>query len=161
MTRIRITLIAAAALSVTGAAFAQQATAPTATRVALAQVADPAGARGQTLGLSRVTIPPQARLALHIHPGTQTAYIEKGTLTYSVKKGTVPVYRGAADQHPKLVRRITSGQTAKIRAGQWLVEKPGVQHFAANLGDGQIVILVATLLEDGKPPAIPVGQATG
>src|SRR3954467_12494946 len=126
MSRIRFTLIGVLALSIAAAAAAQEATAPTAKRVALAQVVDPRGARGQTLGLSRVTIPPQARLALHVHPGTQTAYIETGTLTYSVKKGAVPVYRGAADQHPKLVRRITSGHTAKIRAGQWLIEKPGV-----------------------------------
>src|SRR3954454_22254374 len=157
MSHIRSALIViAAAFSVAGAAIAQQATAPTAKRVALAQVADPSGAHGQTLGLSRVTVPPQARLALHIHPGTQTAYIEKGTLTYSVKTGSVPVYHGAADQHPKLLRRISAGHSAKIRSGQWLVEKPGVQHFAANLGDHEIVILIATLLEDGKPPAIPI-----
>src|SRR4051812_28120570 len=156
MSRIRFTLISVFALSIAAAATAQEATAPAAKRVALAQAVNPAGARGQTLGLSRVTIPPQARLALHIHPGTQTAYIEKGTLTYSVKTGAVPVYRGAADQHPRLVRRITSGHTAKIRAGQWLIERPGVQHFAANLGDRPIVIFAATLLENGKPPAIPI-----
>lgn len=155
MSRIRFTLVAAGGLSVSAVAFAQQAT-PVAERVALARAVDPAGARGETLGLSRVTVPVGARLAPHFHPGTQTAYIEKGTLTYSVKTGSVRVYRGAADQAPKLVRRINAGQTARIRAGQWLVEKPGAQHSAANLGDGRISILVATLLESGKPPAVPV-----
>jgi quercetin dioxygenase-like cupin family protein len=155
MSRIRFAFIIAALLSITAVAVAQQSP-PTAKRVALAQAVDPAGAKGQTLGLSRVTVPPGARLALHVHPGTQTAYIDKGTLTYSVKTGSVRVYRGAADQKPKLVRRITAGHTAKIRAGQWLVEKPGVQHFAANLSDKPIVILAATLFQNGQPPAIPI-----
>jgi quercetin dioxygenase-like cupin family protein len=156
MSHIRLAVIILAALSIAGAAFAQQATTPSAKRVALAQVVDPAGAKGQTLGLSKVTVPPGAKLALHVHPGTQTAYIESGTLTYSVKTGSVPVYRGAADQKPKLVRRVTAGHTAQVRAGQWLIEKPGVQHFAANRGSKPIVILAATLLQDGKPPAIPI-----
>src|SRR3954465_6597968 len=116
MSHIRPALIGlAAVLSIAGRAVAQQAAPPPpAPRVALAQVVDPRGARGQTLGLSRVTVPPQARLPLPIPPGTQTAYIEKGTLTYSVKTGSVPVYHGAADQHPKLLRRITAGHSAKI-----------------------------------------------
>jgi hypothetical protein len=126
MSRIRFALVLVVALPVTTVAVAQQSP-PAAKRVALAQAVNPAGAKGQTLGLSRVTVPAGARLALHVHPGTQTAYIEKGTLTYSVKTGSVPVYRGAADEKPKLVRRISAGHTAKIRAGQWLIEKPGTQ----------------------------------
>ena len=69
-----------------------------ATRTVLAQAADPAGAPGRTLALSRVTIPARTALALHHHPGTQIAYIQRGTLTYTVKTGVVNVYRGAADQ---------------------------------------------------------------
>src|SRR3954454_3298293 len=100
-------------------------------------------------------ISPKARLALHVHPGTQIAYIDKGTLTYTVKTGAVTVYRGQADKGPRLVRRVTAGHTAKVRAGQWLIEKPHVQHFGANLGSKPIVILAATLLKNGQPPAIP------
>ena len=43
--------------------------------------------------------------ALHHHAGTQIAYVQRGTLTYFVKTGTVKVFRGAADQHPRVVRR--------------------------------------------------------
>jgi quercetin dioxygenase-like cupin family protein len=91
-----------------------------------------------------------------VHPGTQIAYIDKGTLTYTVKTGSVSVYRGNAEQDPQLVRRITAGHTAKIGRGQWLVEKPRVQHFGANKTSKPVVILAATLLENGKPAAIPV-----
>jgi hypothetical protein len=56
------------------------------------------------------------------------------------------------------VRRIAAGHTAKIGRGQWLVEKPRVQHFGANRTGKPVVILAATLLENGKPPAIPVQQ---
>src|SRR6476659_1173090 len=123
-----LALLATAAVAYTAGA-AQRQTSPTAVRDALAQAVSPSGARGQTLGLSRVVIPPNAQLALHVHPGTQIAYIDKGTLTYTVRTGAVNVYRGQADKDPRLVRRITAGHTAKIRAGQWVIEKPHVQHF--------------------------------
>jgi quercetin dioxygenase-like cupin family protein len=157
-TRLVVTALAIAACSSAayGAGAAERQSSPTAVRDALAQAVNPAGAHGYTLGLSRVVIPSKARLALHVHPGTQIAYIDKGTLTYTVRTGAVNVYKGQADENPRLVRRITAGETAKIRPGQWLVEKPHVQHFGENLGTSPIVILAATLLENGKPPAIPI-----
>src|SRR5215213_10790343 len=89
---------------------------PQATRSVLAQAVDPTGARGRTLGLSRVTIPAHTRLGLHRHPGVQIAYVQKGTLTYTVKTGTVKVYRGAADHNPRVVRRVAAGQTGRVHA---------------------------------------------
>ena len=83
---------------------AERAQAPV--REALAQVVNPRGAPGRTLGLSRVTIPPHTALAPHHHPGYQIAYIERGTLTYTVRTGVVRIYRGPADASPHLVRQV-------------------------------------------------------
>jgi quercetin dioxygenase-like cupin family protein len=126
------------------------------TRTALAQKVDPAGGPGRTLGLSRVTIPANTRLGLHRHPGTQIAYVQKGTLTYTVMTGVVTVYRGPADQDPQVVRRVGAGQTGQVQAGEWVVEPPSAVHFGANRGDGQVRILLATLFKNGSPPTIPV-----
>lgn len=146
---------AALALAAGGGALAASSrTAPTAVREALAAQPNPAGGRGRTLALSRVTVPPHAKLALHHHPGTQVAYIEAGTLTYTVKRGTVTVRTGPADS-AKIVRRITAGHTGSIAAGQWLVEQPTVVHRAANDTGKRIVILLATLFPNGSPPSIP------
>jgi quercetin dioxygenase-like cupin family protein len=153
-----IVLVACSAVAYSAGA-AQRQSSPTAVRSALAEAVSPTGARGETLGLSRVLIPPKARLALHVHPGTQIAYIDKGTLTYTVKTGSVSVYTGDAEKNRKLVRRITAGHTAKVRPGQWLIEKPHVQHFGENTSSKPIVILAATLFENGKPPAIPVAES--
>ncbi|MFL5841110.1 MAG: hypothetical protein ACJ77Z_11745, partial [Thermoleophilaceae bacterium] len=71
-----------------------------------------------------MTIPAHTQLALHRHPGTQLAYIQKGTLTYTVRTGVVNVYRGAADQHPRVVRRVAAGQSGTVHAGEWVIEKP-------------------------------------
>jgi len=46
-------------------------------------------------------IPAHTRLSLHHHPGTQVAYVRKGTLTYTVESGVVKIFRGAADQDPR------------------------------------------------------------
>jgi quercetin dioxygenase-like cupin family protein len=138
------------------AAVAQREAPAQATREALAQAVDPAGVRGRTLGLARVTIPPHTRLGLHRHPGTQIAYIQTGTLTYTVRSGTVNVYRGAADQHPRVVRRVAAGQTGTVHAGEWVIERPSAVHFGANRGDRSVVILLATLFRTGSPPSIPV-----
>ena len=136
------------------AADAQTDQAPT--REALAQVVKPPGAPGRTLGLSRVTIPARTALAPHRHPGDQIAYIERGTLTYPVRTGVVRVYRGPADDSPRLVRTIRSGQTGRVPAGEWVVERQGDVHFGANRGRRPVVILLATLFTTGSPPSIPV-----
>ena len=138
------------------AARADKSPAPAVSRVALAQQMDPVGAPGRTLGLSRVKIAPGARIALHHHPGTQIAYIQRGVLTYTVRDGSVDVMRGAADQSPKVIRTIGAGQTGRIRRGQWIVEQPSTIHQARNGGRVAVVILLATLFTDGSPPSLPV-----
>jgi quercetin dioxygenase-like cupin family protein len=111
---------------------------------------------GQTLGLAKVLIPPGAALALHRHPGTQVAYVAKGTLTYTVRHGTVTVMRGVPGTGASIVRRIGPGQTGTIAAGQWIVEHPSTVHFGANKGSVPVVIYLASLLKTGAPPSIPV-----
>src|SRR3954467_14221870 len=83
-----------------------------AVRTPLAQSTKVKGAKGKTLGLSRVTIPAGGTIALHHHEGTQVAYIQSGLLTYTVKSGSVAVMSGPADS-PAVVRKISGGQTAK------------------------------------------------
>jgi quercetin dioxygenase-like cupin family protein len=125
-------------------------------REALAQDVDPAGGKGRTLGLSRVDVPPGAQLPLHRHPGVQIARIHQGVLTYTVVTGSVNVWRGNPEVKATKVRTIAAGQTAPIRAGQWIVEKPGTIHRAANKGRKPIVIYISSLFRNGAPPAIPV-----
>lgn len=125
-------------------------------REALAQDVDPAGGKGRTLGLSRVDVPPGAQLPLHRHPGVQIARIERGVLTYTVVAGSVTVWRGNPEVAATKVRTISAGKTAPIRAGQWIVEKPGTIHRAANRGKVGIVIYISSLFRNGAPPAIPV-----
>jgi quercetin dioxygenase-like cupin family protein len=126
------------------------------TREALAQVVKAHGAPGRTLGLSRVTIPARTALAPHRHPGDQIAYIERGTLTYTVRTGVVRIYRGAADASPRLVGTLRAGQTGRVRAGEWVVERQGDVHFGANRGSRPVLILLATLFTTGSPASIPV-----
>jgi quercetin dioxygenase-like cupin family protein len=106
--------------------------------------------------LSRVVVEPGAELALHRHLGTQIARVTAGTLTYTVRRGTATIRRGESDQDPPLVRRLEAGETARIRAGQWIVEQPSDIHEAANRGSTPVVIYLATLLRDGAPPSTPV-----
>jgi quercetin dioxygenase-like cupin family protein len=159
----RLTMLATLALlpaTATGAyavGHAQQKPAQ-ATRTALAQAVNPAGGRGRTLGLSRVTIPPKTRLALHRHPGTQIAYIQKGTLTYTVRTGAVNVYRGVADADLRVVRRIGAGQTGSVRAGEWVIERPSTVHLGANKTGRPVRILLASLFKNGSPSTIPVPE---
>jgi len=55
-----------------------------------------------------------------------------------------------------LVRKIAAGQTAAIRAGQWIVEQPSDIHEAANRGPDPVVLYLATLLQQGASPSTPV-----
>jgi quercetin dioxygenase-like cupin family protein len=153
--RIAVALLAGGAIGAAGGALVVAQTSPTAKREALAQSTKPKGAKGRTLGLSKVVIPPGAVLALHHHEGTQIARIVAGTLTYTVRNGKVRVRSGEAED-PRFVRFIKAGQTGRIKAGQWIVEQPSDVHMAANNGDEKIVIYLATLLKTGAPPSTPV-----
>jgi quercetin dioxygenase-like cupin family protein len=137
-------------------AFGAPSTTPAPVRKALAQTEQVQGAPGRTMVLSKVTVPPGARLAVHHHLGTQISRVVAGTLTYTVRRGKAELFEGESDSEPRLVRDITAGKTAKIAAGQWLVEQPSDIHQAANRGASPVVIYLATLLEDGAPPATPV-----
>lgn len=149
-----LAVLAAFALgTVLPGAFAQTEAAPTVVRNALAQSSSVQGAPNRTMVLSRVEVAPGARLALHHHLGTQISRVETGTLTYTVRQGSAVVREGESDQSPRLVRTIEAGQTARIKAGQWLVEQPSDIHEAANNGSDPVVIYLATLLRTGAPPA--------
>jgi quercetin dioxygenase-like cupin family protein len=137
-------------------ALGQTRAAPTAIRHALAQTTHVQGSPQRTLVLSRVTVPPGVKLALHHHLGSQVAHVQSGVLTYTVRSGSVVVRTGEADQQPKKVRTIAAGQTARLRSGQWIVEQPSDIHEAANLGGAPVTIYLATLLKTGAPPATPV-----
>lgn len=130
---------------------------PEAKREAMAQTGQVQGAPERELVLSRVVVPPGAKLALHHHLGTQVARVEAGALTYTVQQGSVVVRRGQSDANPTVVRTIGAGQTRQIKSGQWIVEQPSDIHRAANNGSKPVVIYIATLLKAGAPPATPVG----
>jgi hypothetical protein len=154
---VALALIATFALgAVLPGAFADTKVAPTAIRNALAETSKVQGAPGRTLVLSRVEVEPGAKLALHHHLGTQVAHIDAGTLTYTVRRGSASVKEGESDQNPRFVRTIKAGQTAPIKADQWIVEQPADLHEAANRGSIPVVIYLATLLKTGEPPATPV-----
>lgn len=137
-------------------ALAQSGSEPTAVRSALARSERVQGAPNRTMVLSRVVVEPGAKLALHHHLGTQISRVASGTLTYTVRQGSAVLREGDAEKEPRLVRTIEAGQTARIKAGQWLVEQPSDIHEAANRGSTPVVIYLATLLKTGAPPATPV-----
>lgn len=132
--------------------------APTAVRSALARTAKVQGAPGRTMVLSRVVVEPGAQLALHHHLGTQISRVAAGTLTYTVRKGSAELWEGDAETDPRRVRTIAAGRTARIEAGQWLVEQPSDIHEAANRGTVPVVIYLSTLLKSGAPPSTPVAS---
>ena len=76
-------------------------------------------------------------------------------LTYSVDRGSATIKRGAADDHPQLVRRVAAGETARIKAGQWIDEQPSDHHHAANLGERRVVLTSRRSSGGGAPPSIP------
>jgi quercetin dioxygenase-like cupin family protein len=136
-------------------AFGASADAPSPVREGLAESSQVVGAPGRTMVLSKVTVPPGVKLALHHHQGTQISRVAAGTLTYTVRRGHAEVFAGESAEG-KLVRTIQAGQTARIKAGQWLVEQPSDDHEAANRGTSPVVIYLSTLLKTGAPPSSPV-----
>jgi quercetin dioxygenase-like cupin family protein len=113
----------------------------------------PGNAPGQALYLLRYTIAPGTKLPLHHHEGTQIGLVLSGALTYRVVSGEVPVFRTAAGGKTELVRTVRAGETARIGAGEWVVEEPEDRHWGANEGTEPVLIVTSALLRDGAPLA--------
>jgi quercetin dioxygenase-like cupin family protein len=116
----------------------------------------PPAAPGQSLQLARYTIPAGATLAVHVHPGMQTAWVESGELTYHVLKGEAPIGRAAAAATQGATETLRAGESTVLRPGDWVVEAPGTVHYGENLTDEPVVLLSAVLFEVDEPAAIPV-----
>ena len=76
-------------------------------------------------------------------------------LTYTILTGELLILRGDGT-----TETAHAGDTVMIAAGDSVVEQPGSQHAAQNIGSQEIRIVLATLLEDGAAAAIPVGSAS-
>lgn len=88
---------------------------PEAERDAMAQTAHVQGAPKRELVLSRVVVPPGARLALHHHLGTQVARIEAGVLTYTVQQGEQRLEAGCdLHRHPAAGRGAAGNPCRRI-----------------------------------------------
>ena len=116
----------------------------------------PSFAPGYRLSLTEAVLPPGAAFPPHRHPGMQVAYIKSGTLQFTVFRGSVPVFSGQPGTTQKLIRVLRRGQTGSVRAGEWIIETPSLWHRGANAGRKRVVILLATLLREHEPAAIPV-----
>jgi quercetin dioxygenase-like cupin family protein len=116
----------------------------------------PPAAPGQSLQLARYDIPAGATLAVHVHPGMQTAWIESGELTYHVLKGEAPIGRAATAATPGATETLRAGESTVLGPGDWVVEAPGTVHYGENLTDEPVVILSAVLFEADEPAAVPV-----
>jgi quercetin dioxygenase-like cupin family protein len=148
-----MTVAAAAALAgASGASAAPTTTQNGITRMILAQ-AEPENAPGQTLYLQEVRIAPKAKLATHLHEGTQVASVRSGVLTYDIVSGTATVTR-----RDGTVEQATGPTKIKLRPGDAILETPTVVHFGSNAGKKPVVIFLSSLLADGAPLATPVPE---
>ena len=116
----------------------------------------PPAAPGQSLQLARYTIPAGAKLAVHVHPGMQTAWVVSGELTYHVIKGEAPIGRAETAATPGATETLRAGESTILRPGDWVVEAPGTVHYGENLTDEPVILLSAVLFEVDEPAAIPV-----
>ena len=112
---------------------------------------DDASAPGETLSLTRYTIPAGARLPVHYHPGVQLASVESGELTYHVIEGKLYVTRADGTK-----ATYESGATVVLSTGDSWEEPQGMIHYAENLGDVPVVLISTALLETDKDATILV-----
>jgi mannose-6-phosphate isomerase-like protein (cupin superfamily) len=113
----------------------------------------PENSPGQHLIISRVIVPPGAKLSPHFHEGTQFARISSGVLTYRILSGTAEL----TDARGR-ISYPTGPTVVYLRKGDSLVENEGLAHAAENRGRIPVVIELSTLLRNGANPSTPLGE---
>ena len=120
----------------------------------------PEAAPGQVLELVRYTIEPNTKLPIHTHPGIQVAYVESGILHFSVLEGTAEVSRATDGDYSGPIEVLGPGMETVFEPGDRFVETDGLVHFGENRSDEPVVLLVASLFLDGKPPSTEIEGGT-
>ena len=112
----------------------------------------PAEAPDRVFELIRVTVPADAVLPVHFHPGDELATILTGSLVYHVVSGG-----SALLNHPDGTSQTGDpGDTLVLNAGDSLREPAGMVHWAENVSGAPVIFLAASLFEEGVPASIPV-----
>lgn len=88
------------------------------------------------VSIRRVTIPPQARLAMHTHPVINAGIVLQGELTVVSERGDVRVFR----------------------TGDTIVELVGTAHYGENRGDEAVDLVMFYAGAEGLPLSEPVTQ---
>ena len=114
----------------------------------------PVAAPGQRLELYRATYPPGSGIALHDHRGAQVMHVASGSFGWTFGAGTPPVVLrgGPAGEGDGGGDIATPGVEIVLRAGDALFYDRDVRHTARVIGDEPVVLLIAVLLDDDRPP---------
>ena len=125
-------------------------TAPAGVTIQVIGAGQPSTTPGMELTLRRTTIAPGGGLPPHSHPGALVIVVESGTWSYTALGGGIELTRAAVDGTATPAESVTTGVEVTLTAGDALfVEDP--QDAFRNLGDDDVVLLVAGLTPVGEP----------
>ena len=125
-------------------------TAPVGVTIQVIGSGQPSTTPGMELTLRRTTIAPGGGLPPHSHPGALVIVVESGTWDYTALGGGIQLTRAAVDGTPTPAESVTIGAEITLTAGDAIfVEDP--QDAFRNLGDEDVVLLVAGLTPVGEP----------
>lgn len=111
----------------------------------------PSEVEGYDLVSARVTFAPGGTLGAHIHPGTLVATVVEGSLGFTlITDAQMDIMRAPAADGSRATDVALPGEEVSLDVGDGFVET-GMVHSARNLSDGQTVVLISGLIEEGKP----------
>jgi hypothetical protein len=118
----------------------------------------PSQVKGYSLVSARLTFAPGASIGAHIHPGTLVVTVVEGSLGFTlISDGQMDVNRAPAADGSRATDVAMPGHEVVLDAGDGFVET-GMVHSARNASDGDTVVVISGLVEDGQPLTQCVAQ---
>ncbi len=126
----------------------------------------PATAPGQTLELTRITLPAGADIPPEDHPGASVMYVETGAVEITVEQGTLLLFRRTTGDRGPVANPEPCPSPCRVEAGSSAVQDQSTRHNLVNVSESESVVLVsqftadfadgvATPGPDGTPAASP------
>jgi quercetin dioxygenase-like cupin family protein len=110
----------------------------------------PANVEGYSLVSVRLTFAPDATIGAHIHPGTLVATVVEGSLGFTlISDGEMDINRAPAAEGTPTTDVALPGAEVVLEAGDGFVET-GMVHSARNASDGETVVIISGLVEEGQ-----------
>ncbi len=112
---------------------------------------EPATAPGNTLELTRISLPPGSSIDVQDHPGASVMFVQTGAVEITVEQGIILLFPRAAGDPGPVANPTPCAPTCRVEAGWSAVQGDFTRHNLVDVSGTGSVVLVSQFTANATP----------